>query len=142
ELYLRIKAKYSGVDSKFTKIYMKEDTDKFLYTFVSRVLKSFNFTTRSPTLGRKIPEDWRNQCEAFFIKSQSVLNSLKPTVVLAADETFVNFKFPSDNFIVPVGQTQVIGDNSKECKGGASLMVTASLFENKLLKPFVILDAE
>ncbi|KUF87759.1 hypothetical protein AM587_10017365 [Phytophthora nicotianae] len=63
------------------------------------------------------------------------------TVLINADEMFINF-YPRDTeFVVPTGTRRVGSNVASDAKKGCTVMVSAEMYSSMILSPFIVMTA-
>ena len=106
-----------------------------------RVFKSNGFSNRSTTVSAVLLDDFVEQAKQLRKEFLQWYEENEVDRLVAADETFMQFYYPSDSVIAKKGATRVdTGVKMHNEKQGATIMVSAELFQGRLLEPFVVLD--
>lgn len=134
-----------GDNEAFWKHHLCEDTvnsRQHLHSFVKRVLKRCNFTTRCHTVSQKVPSDWEAQARQAANDIRTAAIEAKADVILNADQTFLNYFPETKKAIAPIGAKRVGTKVKANVKQGCTLMVTANYTNGLLANPFIVMTGK
>lgn len=94
----------------------KSSASTQLSHWLTRVLKRIGFSVRKNTVSQKIPDDWQDQSRAFSKECLKFFREKDVSVIVCADQTFVNFLLAKEKFFVD-------DFNNKESKGLTNIIL-------------------
>ena len=129
----------------------KSSASTQLSHWLTRVLKRIGFSVRKNTVSQKIPDDWQDQSRAFSKECLKFFREKDVSVIVCADQTFVNFLLAKEKLLVPEG-TRRVGSavETDDERKGVTLMLSAYIWRqpNKntincgVLPPFMVFNGK
>ena len=116
----------------------KDSAKSGLSNWMSRVLDRMGWSMRKNSIGQTVPEDWREKAEKNAAELCKLFKDEGCTIVLNADQTFVNF-YPEEQVVAaPKGVNRVGGRVKADVKAGFTAMVSVNMATSKMDPPFVV----
>ena len=114
----------------------------YLGKWMARAFKRRGYSILQKTISQKIPNTWHADAQACVVEVRKNINSRKITIMLNADQTFINF-FPGakDGIAAPTGSKRIGSAVQEDEKAGATLMVTIDS-KGKVLPPFWVFNGK
>ena len=107
--------------------------------WLTRHLTMFGYCNRKVSISQKVPTNWREIALDFSFRMRQYFNEKGVTMVLNADQTFINFYHESKYVLAPTGVKRVGGTvAAADEKLGITFMVTCDLNSSKVLPPFLV----
>jgi hypothetical protein len=99
----------------------------------------FGYCNRKVSISQKVPTSWREIALDFSFRMRQYFNKKGATMVMNADQTFINFYHESKYVLAPTGVKRVGGTvAAADKKLGITFMVTCDLNSSKVLPPFLV----
>jgi hypothetical protein len=113
---------------------------KSLRVFVKRAITAEGFSSRLKSIGQKVPIDWKEKAEAGAKRVRELFFKKKVTVVINADEMFINYHLVSKSVLVPTNTARVGSAITLDAKAGCTVMVAMEMKTSTLLPPLIIFN--